>query len=230
MKICVLIPNYNHGRAIQQVLANLQAHELSCLIVDDGSDAITKNQLKLAEAKYAWISVLYLPHNCGKGGAVKAGIKYLVNTDFTHILQIDADGQHDLTDIPKFIKAMEKNPAAVIAGCPIYDKSAPKSRVHGRKITNFWVTIETWSREIKDAMCGYRIYPLQKTNEIIHEDKCGNGIELDIEIPVHLHWEGLAFIFIPTHIDYPSDGISHFKMWAEKGKVSMGHTRLFFGR
>jgi len=230
MNLCLLIPNYNHGASMDRLLSKLEAYGLDCLIVDDGSDYKTKEYLRLAEEKFSWVSVLTLPRNKGKGAAVKAGFQKLSHEKkFTHVLQIDADEQHEVKDIPRFINAMKANSKAVINGVPVYDKTAPKSRVYGRKITNFWVAIETWSRDIEDAMCGYRVYPLKETMECIRLSPIDNGMSFDIQIIVQLYWSGLSVISLPCQVSYPTGGISHFKMWEDNLKISWAHTRLFFG-
>ncbi|MFP3747745.1 glycosyltransferase family 2 protein, partial [Achromobacter sp. SIMBA_011] len=79
---------------------------------------------------------------------------------YTHALQIDADGQHDAADVPRFLAAAAAHPRAVVLGQPVYDESVPKARLYGRYLTHVWVWIETLSFTIRDSMCGFRLYPL----------------------------------------------------------------------
>jgi hypothetical protein len=99
----------------------------------------------------------------GKGHAVMAGMRAVAKQGFTHALQVDADGQHDLDDLPKLLAAANENPTALICGAPRFDASVPKSRLYGRKLTAFWVAVETLSLQTPDTMCGFRVYPLAST-------------------------------------------------------------------
>ena len=79
---------------------------------------------------------------------------------FSHALQIDADGQHAAADVPGFLDEARAHPDAVICGQPVFDDSVPKSRLYGRYATHVWVWINTLSLDIRDSMCGFRVYPL----------------------------------------------------------------------
>jgi hypothetical protein len=144
-------------------------------------------------------------------------------------LQIDADGQHDLSDTEQLLQLVEKNPKSLISGQPVYDDSIPKSRLWGRSITHFWVHIETCSLQVKDTMCGFRIYPLQSTCQLINDVTLGKRMDFDIEIMVRLFWRNVDIKFVPTHVDYPEDGQSHFRPLQDNVLISWLHTRLVFG-
>jgi len=227
MKICIVIPNYNHNNIVR-LLHKLESYNLPCIIVDDGSNVVTKQELANAAKQFSWVTLLTLEHNQGKGMALLAGFEYAVQQNYTHAIQIDADGQHDVNDIPKFLAAIEQNPCALITGKPIYDNSIPTSRLYGRKITNFWVKLETFSTAIKDAMCGYRAYPLQPTLSIMRKHFISKRMGFDIEIIVKLQWSGCAIISIPTKVIYPEKGVSHFKFLRDNLSITMLHTCLFW--
>lgn len=224
---CIIIPCYNHGAAIGTVVAKLAPHSLPIFIVDDGSDADTQNALRaLAEPL---VRVQYLPQNGGKGAAVMAGLRAAHAAGFTHALQIDADGQHDTADVPKFLALGQAHPQALISGQPIYDDSVPTGRRYGRYLTHFWVWIETLSFSMGDSMCGFRLYPLAPTIELIDRVKISTRMNFDIEIAVRLMWQGLRVINVPTRVTYPRNGLSHFDMLRDNLRISATHTKLFFG-
>lgn len=227
---CFLIPIYNHDKTITATVERLLPYELPIIIVDDGSNIHTKEVLAvLAEEHKSLVLLHTLAENSGKGGAVMAGFRVAAEQGFTHALQIDADGQHDSQDIPKFLTLSEKNPGALISGQPQYDESMPRSRRIGRKITHFWVHIETLSTQIKDTMCGFRVYPLYQTVGLIKNRAIGTRMDFDIEIMVRLYWAGTPVLFIPTNVIYPQGGQSHFRALHDNVKISWLHTRLFFG-
>lgn len=230
MKVCLLIPFYNHGSAIAQVVASLRCLDLPCRIVDDGSDADDQVALaKVAVAEAQWVTVQRLPLNQGKGGAVMAGCDAALAAGFTHVAQIDADGQHSASDVPRLLAAAQSRPEALVTGQPIYDNSIPRARYYGRYMTHIWVWINTLSLEIKDSMCGLRIYPLAATCAVWHRYRVGKRMDFDTEIMVRLAWQGVPIIGIPTRVTYPLDGVSHFKMLRDNLLITRMHTRLFFG-
>lgn len=228
MKLCLVIPNYNHGSTILPLLERLAVYNLYCIIVDDGSLPETKQKLSEAQQLFNWVEVITLPFNSGKGVAIRQGFERAEVLGFTHCLQIDADGQHDTNDVAKFIAKSQQHPQSLISGHPIYDACAPKSRLYGRKITNFWVAIATWSTSISDAMCGFRIYPLAKSLAIFRSSTVGKRMDFDTELLVRLYWENVPVQFIPTAVIYPESGISHFKLWQDNYRITKMHTRLFF--
>lgn len=226
---CILIPIYNHKDSIARTVELLRPHGLPLIVVDDGSDTATQAVLRqLAEAN-ANLHLYRLPQNSGKGAAVMHGMRQALAMGHTHALQIDADGQHDTKDVPKFIAAGAAHPDAVVCGKPIYDDSVPKGRLYGRYITHFWVWIETLSFAIGDSMCGFRLYPLHITCALMDKVAIPLRMDFDISIVVHLAWKGAPFINIPTRVTYPVDGLSHFDVWRDNVRITKMHTGLFFG-
>ncbi len=225
---CFLIPCYNHGSTIAAVVESLSAFSLPVMVVDDGSNEETKQTLDTLAAAGKF-TLIRLNENQGKGGAVIAGIQEAFTKGFSHAIQIDADGQHDLDAIPALMQASQSHPDRLISGQPIYDDSVPKSRLYGRYITHVWVWIETLSLSIKDSMCGFRAYPLTQTVKVLNKYDIGKRMDFDIEILVRMYWEGTDIDFVPTRVIYPEGGISHFDALWDNVKISWMHTRLFFG-
>ncbi|MGF6467585.1 glycosyltransferase family 2 protein [Paraburkholderia youngii] len=227
---CIVIPIYNHKDAIGATVANLAVHGLPIFVVDDGSDEPTQQVLAALALQYAQqLTLLRLPENGGKGAAVMAGLRAARAAGYTHALQIDADGQHDATDVPRFLDAARAEPGAVILGRPVYDDSVPKARLYGRYLTHVWVWIETLSLTIRDSMCGFRLYPLALACELIDSVRLPTRMDFDIEILVRLHWRRAAFRSIPTRVTYAADGVSHFDVLWDNVRISRSHTRLVFG-
>ncbi|MBY6064341.1 glycosyltransferase family 2 protein [Pseudidiomarina sediminum] len=227
---CFVIPIYNHHDTIAATVTQLLPYQLPIIIIDDGSDAATKEALAALQQQYPqWVAVHHLPVNTGKGGAVMEGLRQAHQRGLTHALQIDADGQHDANDIPRFWDCAAKHPEALISGAPQYDDSIPTARKIGRQITHFWVHIETLSLQVKDTMCGFRVYPVAATLATIEAHCPGARMDFDIEIMVRMYWRGIAMYFIPTKVIYPEGGRSHFQGLADNWRISKMHTRLFFG-
>ncbi|MDM5056440.1 glycosyltransferase family 2 protein [Aeromonas dhakensis] len=226
MNPCILIPCYNHAGPLAAVLARLAEFKLPCLLVDDGCEPVAAAALDALAAQHPWISLLRHPHNQGKGGAVMTGLRRAHELGFSHALQVDADGQHDLADLPALLAEARQHPAALVSGRPLYDDSVPKGRLYGRYITHVWVWIETLSFAIKDSMCGFRVYPLASTCALLERVALGRRMDFDTEVMVRLHWAGVPMRFVPTRVIYPVDGRSHFRLFRDNLDISWMHTRL----
>lgn len=226
----VVIPVYNHGDAIGTMLDGVLKHDVPCLLVDDGSEPGCARVLDaLAASRPDQISLLRLPDNQGKGRAVMAGFREAARCGFTHALQIDADGQHDSADISGFLAEAHAHREAVICGCPVFDASVPKVRLYGRYATHVWVWINTLSFDIRDAMCGYRVYPLAPTLTLMDAAKLGARMDFDVDILVRLYWRGVVVRNRETRVTYPRDGVSHFRILRDNLRISRMHATLFFG-
>lgn len=227
---CIVVPFYNHEHAIARTLERLRPHGLPCWVVDDGSSAESAAVLDDVMANEAqWVKLLRHQPNQGKGAAVMRGCEAAATAGYTHAVQVDADGQHDAADIPKLLTLARQNPQALVTGVPIYDNSVPKGRLYGRYITHFWVWLHTFSFEIKDSMCGFRVYPLAASIAVWREGAISQRMEFDTEIMVRMHWHGTRVLSMPTRVTYPLDGVSHFNMLRDNLRISWMHTRLFFG-
>jgi predicted LPLAT superfamily acyltransferase len=220
---CAIVPCYNHGAAVGDVVARLRAFGLPVVVVDDGSDADTANILDALPGIHLFRS----GKNQGKGAAVSHGLREAARLGFSHGLQVDADGQHDLDDVPRFLERGRAAPEAVICGEPVFDASAPKSRLYGRLITRFWVWLESRGRVRGDAMCGFRLYPLAPTVALVERTRLASGMSFDIDVLVRLAWQGLPIESIRTRVVYPQGGVSHFRVLRDNVRISGTHARLF---
>ena len=226
---CIIIPVYNHHTFIEHTLEQIRIYDVPVFLVDDGSIAECATLLReLTESNPQTIHLLRLDRNQGKGAAVMEGMRFAAGKTFTHALQIDADGQHNTKDIPQFLEQAKQNPDSVICGKPVYDSSVPKGRLYGRYLTHFWVWVETLSFDIKDSMCGFRVYPLAATLDLINKNRIASRMDFDIEILVRLYWKGLKIITVETPVIYPENGVSHFAMVKDNIRITKTHTRLVF--
>ncbi len=229
MKICALIPTYNHHTVLADVVAKARSFDLCVFIIDDGSNAQTRQVVANLHDPDHGVFCHRLPRNGGKGVAVMTGMELAHQAGFTHAIQIDADGQHDLDRIPEMLRAARTAPDALVTGLPVYDDSIPTGRKIGRWVTHFWVWIETLSFAIRDSMCGFRVYPLAQSLAVWRSEGLGKKMDFDTELMVRLYWRGVPVIHIPTKVTYPDGNISNFRMWKDNVLISAMHTRLVFG-
>ena len=224
----VVIPVYDHEHAIGAVVDGVRAAGLPCLLVDDGSRASCAAALDALVAAGS-ARLLRLQRNQGKGGAMLAGFAEAARLGYSHVLQIDADGQHDTADLPRFVALSRQHPDAVVCGIPVYDASVPRARLYGRYATHVWVWINTLSLQLRDSMCGFRLYPLAPVLALAAQETIGRRMDFDSEILVRLFWRRVPVLQQPTRVTYPADGVSHFDVWRDNVRISRMHTRLFFG-
>ena len=229
MSYCLAIPHYNHYQSFEAFLPKLETLELACIVVDDGSDDEQSQKLETLLANQANITLLKHGYNRGKGAAILTAASHARQTGHTHIIQIDADGQHDIDDVQKLIAHSELNPNKIVSGAPYFDESAPKSRVYGRKVTTFWVALETLSFDIKDSLCGFRVYPLKEFEIVFDNYHIGKRMTFDTDILVKSHWEGINTDFIDTKVIYIEDNVSHFHYLRDNLLLIKLHTRLMLG-
>lgn len=226
---CAVVPIYNHGRTIAATANAIAAHGLPVLIVDDGSDAQTRAVLDQLVAQRNDLRLIRLPRNGGKGAALTAGFLAARQAGYSHVLQIDADGQHDTADVPRFLEEARRAPRAMVCGRPVYDDSVPRARLYGRYLTHVCVWIQTLSFDIEDSMCGYRVYPLDETCAEIDRKPLPARMDFDTEVAVRLFWRGVPVRNLPTRVTYPADGLSHFRMLRDNVRITAMHTRLLLG-
>ncbi|WP_051218875.1 glycosyltransferase family 2 protein [Oceanobacter kriegii] len=229
MTYCFIIPCYNHSTTLQATVDGLLGFGLPIIVIDDGSAAEHGARIRNVCGQYADVTLLNQSPNAGKGEAVIAGIRHAKDQGYSHALQVDADGQHNLDDIPAMLRASQQTPTALVSGRPIYDDSVPKARLYGRYATHVWVWIETLSLDIPDSMCGFRIYPVASFCDLADRVRIGRRMDFDTEIMVRLYWRNVPVIFIPTRVIYPEGGTSNFQVWRDNVMISWMHTKLFFG-
>lgn len=226
---CIIIPIYNNPDTIESVVELLAVTGLPCLIVDDGSNEPTKDALGRLRARYPWVQVLTRQTNGGKGAAMRDGFHAAFGQRYSHAVQLDADGQHDASDTPRFVEAARRAPGSLIMGKPVFDAAAPRARRYGRMITQFWVAIETLSCEFPDALYGFRCYPLAPVIHLYREADIGDGMVFDTSIAVRLFWAGVPVQPLETRVSYYEGGISHFDYLRDNLRISWLHARLTAG-
>lgn len=225
----IVIPVYNHPHYLADLVQYLSQFQYPIILVNDGSDAACTAILYQLAQHNALVDLVEHPENLGKGQAVITGLQHAAQLGMSHVLQIDADGQHCWDDVAKFIALSQQHPQAMVIGQPVFDASVPKKRLYGRYITHFWVWLNSLSFEIKDSMCGFRIYPLAQTMPVLNTARFQPRMGFDSEILVRLKWENIQFVNVPTKVIYPEHGISHFNVWRDNLGLSKAHARLFAG-
>ena len=228
-RYCLLLPHYNHAEQLLKFLPALVATGVPCVIIDDGSDEQQQNALRDWVDKHIDVFMFTHAHNRGKGAAAQTGFVLARSLGFSHAIQIDADGQHSVADIARFIHHSRCQPRALICGNPIFDETVPKARLYGRKVTDFWVALETLSLDIKDGLCGFRVYPLDEVERLLDRYYIGSRMNFDTDILVKAVWAGIDYEFIDTQVVYDTQGVSHFHYLRDNLLLIRLHAGLVMG-
>ena len=155
MKPLIVIPLFNHAKTLRDVAERCLKYG-EVLIVDDGS---TDNGL--AEISDLAVATISHTKNKGKGQAILTAADYAIGQGKTHIVTIDADGQHFPEDIPLFLEAIKKNSETILVGSRDFNgPNVPGASKFGRNFSNFWLRVQTGSK-LGDVQSGFRAYPLE---------------------------------------------------------------------
>lgn len=228
----VIIPSYNTGAKLFETVAQARAQWTPVWVVIDGSTDGTGAALERLAARDPGLRVLIQPHNAGKGAAILAGLRAAEAEGFTHALTMDADGQHPAAAIPAFMAASQQQPKALILGLPVFDASAPRLRVEGRRVSNGFANLETLWLGIGDSLCGFRVYPIADLRAVMERSRWMRRFDFDVEAAVRLCWRGLRLVNLPVPIRYfePEEGgVSHFRYGRDNVLLAGMHSRLLAG-
>jgi glycosyltransferase involved in cell wall biosynthesis len=228
----VLIPSYDTGEKVFETVRDARRFWEPVWVVVDGSTDGTAERLKALAAADPGLRVFVLACNQGKGAAVLHGLRAAVAQGYSHVLTMDADGQHPADRIPLFMQTSVAQPDALVLGRPMFDASAPKLRVVGRRVSNWWANLETLWAGIGDSLFGMRVYPAAALRAVMERQRWMRRFDFDVEAAVRLVWRGARPINLPAPVRYfrPEEGgVSHFNYLRDNALLTWMHTRLFFG-
>lgn len=225
----VLIPSFDTGpRLLATVEEVLRFWNPVWVVVDgsrDGSDAPVR---KLA-AGDPRLRVLDLPENRGKGAAIACGVAAAVAAGYTHVLTMDADGQHPADLVPAFMEASRMHPGALVLGRPLFGADAPAARRQGRKLSIGLAWIEILGPGIDDPLFGFRVYPAAALAAALAATRWARRFDFDHEAAVRLVWDGTPTVNLPAPCRYlakADGGISHFHYGRDNLVLVWLHLRL----
>lgn len=225
----VLIPSYNSGpKLLETVHAARRYWSPVWVIVDGSTDGSAEAIERLAE-RDSELRVFHLPHNQGKGAAILHGLRLAEAEGYTHALTMDGDGQHPAACIPRFIHESLAHPDALILGQPQFDHTAPRIRVLGRKLSNWWCSVETLWASRFDSLFGFRVYPVPELRRVLEDSRWMRRFDFDAEAAVRLYWQGFHLINLPAPVRYftPREGgVSHFHYVRDNLCLGWMHLRL----
>ncbi|MCR5218044.1 MAG: glycosyltransferase family 2 protein [Treponema sp.] len=230
MNMCFVVPVYKHGSTLEDVVVSLLEFKCPIIVVDDGNGERDRELIEKCAQNHKEVILITFEKNRGKGAAVFAAVRRAHKEGFTHIFQVDSDGQHDSGRCRDFMALAEKYPDSIICGYPEYDESVPLARKNGREFSNGWARLVSWRPGIKDVLCGFRIYPVKPFIRVLNTSIYLNRrMGFDAEILVRMLWINTGLVNEAVHVTYPKDGISNFRMVGDNVTISFTFARLCAG-
>ena len=212
--ICAVIPTYDNGGTVVDVVRGVLAQGLPVIVVDDGSTDGTAEALK-----GLIITLLKHPVNRGKGRALKTGLEAARREGYRFALTIDADGQHDPADIPALVAAAGEK---TLVSRNLTADGMPSGSTFANRFSNFWFTVQT-GRKLPDTQTGFRIYPLEDLPSL---RLLTARYEAELTLLVFSAWKNLRLVPVPVRVYYPEDRVTHFRPFADFFRISVLNTVL----
>ena len=199
VSVLALIPAWNEAPRIGPIVNAVEA-SLPVLVVDDGSHDDTS-----AVAESHGATVVRHAQNQGKGVALTTGFTWALEHSYDAVLTLDADGQHDPADVPKFLAAYEAGAGDLIIGKRSF-RQMPFPRFVTTPIGTFLLSLAlgTW---IYDNQSGYRLYTRRCLEAV---DLTASGFELEVEVIVQVVGLGLRISWVDIRTIYGIDKVSYF--------------------
>jgi glycosyltransferase involved in cell wall biosynthesis len=222
IRFAVIIPTYNHGARIAEVVDGARSLGYPIVVVDDGSTDATAQVL----ASLSGIHGLRHPVNRGKGAALITGMRAAAGIA-DYAITMDADGQHDPADARRLTAALGQRRRAIVIGRRKMD-DAPWTSRKGRAFSNFWVWVSGGVR-LADSQSGFRIYPIPETLSL---GIAARRYQFEVEVLARAAWQGIPILEVPISAVYGSDlpRISHFRPFVDFLRNSGTFSRLIIRR
>lgn len=189
--VWVIIPAYNEGKKILNVIGKTKKYIENIIVVDDGSK---DNTVEIAEK--TGVKVLKHIINLGKGAALKTGCEFALSRKAKILIAIDADGQHDPAEIPKFLK--ELIGTDIVFGYRQLTKTMPGVLRFG----NWFISKMVWlffGIKLKDTQCGYRAFTADTYKKIKWQ---AQNYDVESEMITNVGKKGLKYEEIPIQTIY----------------------------
>jgi glycosyltransferase involved in cell wall biosynthesis len=206
----VIVPAYNEEKSLEGVLRSLrsEAPDFDIVVVNDGS----KDGTARAARRVASVKVIDLPENIGIGGAVQTGFLYSLSHTHEIAVQVDGDGQHKPSEIPKILAPLLADEADVVIGSRFTGKAEFRGSLFRRAGIRFFQMINAFllGQRITDSTSGFRAYN-RKAIDIL-----GQSYPDDYPEPEAIYIlkrKGLRVREVPVEMNSRAAGRSSIRFW-----------------
>jgi glycosyltransferase involved in cell wall biosynthesis len=205
-RVVVVMAAYNEARNIAPVIRRIRAQGCRCVVADDGSSDGTA-----AVAREAGASVVQHRVNLGQAAGLVTGFKAALLEPSDAIIEMDADGQHEPADIPRFLRALEQSGADVVVGSRVLGSTHANAPFLRRAFLPHYTSLinALTGYRMTDAMCGYRAFrtaSLRASAELL--DRLVEPQYFAAELFLRMAREGLTVSEIPVHLRDRTSGLS----------------------
>lgn len=228
-RLVVFVPAYNPGVLLESTVRSLLAYHPDVWVLVDGSTDQSEHQLAGLIEAHRGFRVLRRSQNNGKGATVFEGALEACAQRFTHVLCVDADGQHPSGRVPDFKRVSQLRPDSLVMGEPRFGGDAPIERVYFRRLGNFLARLETKGRLRWDSLFGMRVYPIPALLQAFSKTRYARRYDFETEIAVRMVWDGIDVVALSTDVRYlnrDEGGVSHFHYVRDNLVLAGMHGRL----
>jgi glycosyltransferase involved in cell wall biosynthesis len=222
VNVAALVPAYQAARTLPGLLPALLARfsREAVVVVDDGSQDGTADV-----ARSFGVEVVVHPTNAGKGTALMTGGQWAQERGFTHLLCLDADGQHSPDCAPSFLeKAMDASVGVVVGARSLATPEMPLARVCSNRLTTMLLGLQAGTA-LFDSQCGYRLYQLEA---MLHPSIPRTGrFEWESEMLVRVARLGWTIDRVAIPTIYDDEAGSHIRPWRDTSRFVAMWFRLW---
>jgi glycosyltransferase involved in cell wall biosynthesis len=215
MHTTAVIPAYNEAATIRDVVLKTMQQVDTVIVVDDGSQDDTVEQLQGLT-----IHLLRQSSNQGKAAALQLGFAYALTLSASHVITLDGDAQHKPEEIGKLLKAAIENPDTIIIAARLKQRqNAPKLRLFANRFADFWVS---WAAgyPVVDSQSGFRLYPGKLLSSIQLQTPKEKSFVFESEILIEAAKHKFYSVSIPVESIYLNEGReSHYRPWTDTWRI-----------
>ena len=208
--VIALIPAFNEAARVADVVRRAKAHVREVVVIDDGSSDQTS-----AVAREAGATVIRHDQNQGKGASIIRGLDYFAKSSADFAILLDADGQHDPAEIPKFVEQVRQAGAGIVCGTRMQDtKEMPAVRLWTNRFTS-WLTSKLVRQRIPDSQCGYRLL----SRSVLTDLKFSTArFETETEMLIQAGRAGHKIVSVPVRTIYEPGRVSRIRPWQDTAR------------
>jgi len=207
IRLALLIPAYNEEKYIEGVIENSSKYEMDIIIIDDGSiDSTASIVESLISAYSPYLKLVRHSKNLGKGQALITGFDYIRENNYSGVITLDADGQHDTKEIINFLEVIKKEDPDLIIGDRLGNTAGMPFIRLATNIFTSWIISKIAGKKVSDVQSGYRYLKTMAIKKIKLKTK---NFDTEPEIILRAGWQGMKILNVPIKTIYHDDFVSY---------------------